>query len=188
MGHLLTERIAPFACSYWLPDGRLLAGQYPGSLDPIDAQTKIAALLDAGISMFIDLTAEEDGLAPYTHILRKEASSRNIQVDYVRLPIRDAGIPEAGIMETILDCIRSTQEKGEVPYVHCWGGIGRTGTVVGCHLIETGHSPEDALALVQKLFEGFQRKRYPFQSPETEEQRLFVSGWQRMRKEAADAT
>jgi hypothetical protein len=183
----LTDRATPFACSYWLPDGRLLAGQYPGSLDPIDARTKIAALLDAGVRVFIDLTAEEDGLAPYTDILRAEAASRGIEVEYVRIPIPDAGIPEAGTMETILDCIRSAQEKDQVPYVHCWGGIGRTGTVVGCHLIETGHSPHDALALVQKLFEGFQRTRYPFQSPETEEQRSFVSRWKRQQTEAVDA-
>jgi protein-tyrosine phosphatase len=181
--HMESDRKVPFLASYWLPDGSLIAGQYPGAPDADDARDKINALLDVGVRTFVDLTAEEDGLAPYDDLLREEAALRNIEVEYVRIPIRDAGIPKAGIMEEILDIIHVAQERNSLPYVHCWGGIGRTGTVVGCHLIETGQSANDALSLVQKLFEGFQRKRHPFQSPETEEQRLFVSRWQRREKE-----
>ena len=31
-------------------------------------------------------------------------------------------------------------------YVHCWGGIGRTSTVVGCLLVDIGLDAEAALA------------------------------------------
>jgi len=66
-------------------------------------------------------------------------------------------------------------------YVHCYGGVGRTGTVAGCLLIEHGASGEEALTTVADLFgtmspEKVRRHRY-HGSPETEQQRQFVRAW-----------
>jgi len=60
-------------------------------------------------------------------------------------------------------------------YVHCWGGIGRTGTVAGCWLIEQGHSCDEAFARIKEL-----RAPTPdgqIESPQTAAQRAFVRGW-----------
>jgi hypothetical protein len=171
----------PFRCCYWLPDGRLIAGQYPGSADPDTARQRIGALLGAGVRTFINLTEEDEPLEPYDDLLGEEARNRNIEVRHVRVPIRDAHIPRPGVMEDILDLIRSEQEAGRIPYVHCWGGIGRTGTVVGCHLVEQGHSPQEALAMVQSFFETYGRTYAPYRSPETNAQCDFVRKWKRVR-------
>jgi protein-tyrosine phosphatase len=38
----------------------------------------------------------------------------------------------AELMTTILDAIDESMTAGKPVYVHCWGGMGRTGTVIGC--------------------------------------------------------
>ncbi|MBA3406233.1 MAG: dual specificity protein phosphatase family protein [Gemmatimonadaceae bacterium] len=38
--------------------------------------------------------------------------------------------------------------SGHSIYVHCWGGVGRTGTVVGCYIVRHGRTGDDALGEV----------------------------------------
>ena len=42
--------------TYWVEPERLLAGAYPGHVDPAYAAARIDALLALGIDRFIDLT------------------------------------------------------------------------------------------------------------------------------------
>ena len=58
-------------------------------------------------------------------------------------PIPDMGVFGRGYDE-ILDAIRESTDRGVV-YVHCWGGIGRTSTVVGCLLVDAGLDADAAL-------------------------------------------
>ncbi len=46
----------PIENCYWVAPGKLLAGEYPRNLDDESSPDKIARLIDAGISAFIDLT------------------------------------------------------------------------------------------------------------------------------------
>src|SRR5437868_1756654 len=69
----------PTAESYWVTP-QLLAGKYPGSKSDAEAQQKLAALIDAGVRTFLDLT-EPNELLPYSHLaaqerLVRDASSR----------------------------------------------------------------------------------------------------------------
>jgi protein tyrosine phosphatase len=59
--------------------------------------------------------------------------------------------------------------------VHCWGGVGRTGTVVGCWLVRHGLAGGDALARVEALRATTPKANRP--SPETDTQRDLVRGW-----------
>jgi hypothetical protein len=64
-------------------------------------------------------------------------------------------------------------------YLHCWGGTGRTGTAVGCHLVRTGKSGSEALATIAELWQTvseMKRRDFP-ESPQTRAQRAFVEGW-----------
>src|SRR4029453_3639787 len=54
----------PIPNSYWVQPGRLLAGEYPGSMSRADAMERVQRLLAAGVTSFIDLT-EEGGLPDY---------------------------------------------------------------------------------------------------------------------------
>jgi protein tyrosine/serine phosphatase len=62
-------------------------------------------------------------------------------------------------------------------YVHCVGGIGRTGTVVGCWLIRHGMQPEQAFRHLAQLYKTSGQSLYNPHSPETEEQARFILDW-----------
>ena len=164
----------PIPNSYWLADGELLAGGYPGASNKETAREKLEAILDTGVRSFIDLT-EPHELTPYDDLLAEIARERDLTISYQRISIRDLDVPTDNVMNTILDVIRSETAAGRAVYVHCWGGIGRTGTVVGCWLVEQGHSCDDAFeqirALRERTPEGWKR------SPETDDQQAFVRAW-----------
>ncbi len=166
----------PIIESYWVEENRLLAGEYPGSHDPESARRRIAAFLEAGITAFIDLTDPHE-LAPYEGILQDEAKNYGIHVSYQRLPIRDMSVPTSDSMTKILNAIDQAINDGQCVYVHCWGGIGRTGTVVGCHLVRHGTANEKALEQVNQWYQTRPAKPYHPRSPQTEEQVEFVRNW-----------
>ena len=50
---------------WWVEPGRLLAGEYPGARTPEKATEKVRLLVEAGVDSIVDLTTQQDGLAPY---------------------------------------------------------------------------------------------------------------------------
>ena len=80
-------------------------------------------------------------------------------------------------MRAILDTIDSALGDGGKVYVHCFGGIGRTGTVVGCHLVRRGATGDDALARVAELWKSVEKYPHRPRSPETDEQADYVRSW-----------
>jgi hypothetical protein len=165
----------PIPDSYWLLEGQLLAGEYPGHFNDGEAKKKLRKILAAGIRSFIDLTEPTDPLEPYEGVLQEIAAEERLDVSYRRIPIRDMWIPTDASMAGILDMIESEIASGRPVYFHCWGGIGRTGTVAGCWLVEQGLSCDDALTRIMQLRvltpEGWK------DSPQTPEQKSFVRAW-----------
>ena len=171
----------PIPDSYWLIEGQLLAGEYPGASDEDRARSKLEALLHAGIRSFIDLTEPADLLEPYEPLVREIAGDLGTEVAYQRIAIRDMSIPTVEVMAAIQTAIESDLAAGRPVYFHCWGGIGRTGTVAACWLSEQGHSSDRALDMLKTL-----RASTPDghrESPQTREQREFVRNWTARREE-----
>ena len=169
-------RTGPIPDSYWLVDGLLLAGQYPGAADEDRARARLARFLDAGIRTFIDLTEASEPLERYDRILRTLATERGIEAKHLRHPVRDLGVPrERDQMKGMLATIREEMDAGRPVYVHCWGGIGRTGTVIGCWLVEQGLAGPAAIERIAHL-----RAPTPDswkRSPETDEQCRYICEW-----------
>jgi ADP-ribosyl-[dinitrogen reductase] hydrolase len=167
----------PLENSYWVHPDLLLAGEYPGGPDEEAARRKLSALLDRGVDCFLDLTNPGE-LPPYGSILEELAGERGLAVEYHRLPIRDFGVPdEPSQMVAILDRLDAALAAGRTPFVHCWGGVGRTGTVIGCHLARRGLAGDAALARLAELWPQMAKSRIRPQTPETEEQREYVRSW-----------
>jgi len=172
----MPESNRPLPESYWVVTGRLLAGEYPGKPNEEITRKRIEALLEAGFDTFIDLTKPDENL-PYFRILRDEATVYNIDVTYRRFPIGDFGLPTPEQMNSILDNIDQSLQAGRKIYLHCWGGIGRTGTTVGCYLVRQGKTGEEALEQLAAWWRGVPKSRYHFHSPETSEQMDFIRTW-----------
>ena len=82
------------------------------------------------------------------------ANDRKLDLRYRPFPVRDMGVPTREVMADVLSTLRAELDEGRAVYVHCWGGIGRTGTVAGCWLVEEGHSAAEALARIAALRQG----------------------------------
>jgi protein-tyrosine phosphatase len=141
--------------------GRLLAGRHPCALGPDGAALEVRELVDAGVTLFLDLTRRGE-LEPYAPLVAEPAR-------YLNLPIFDFSIPTRDGLVAILDEIDAELAAGGAVYVHCWAGCGRTGVVVGSWLVRHGADPGEALRRIADA--------RGLGCPQTMEQRLFVLGW-----------
>ncbi len=166
--------------SYWVIPDSLMAGEYPGERDAWSTRRKLADYLRHGLDAFLDLT-EAGELRPYEDDLNEVAREMGIDCAYRRLRYRDVDVPDqSGQMHAILNEIEYWRRQGRKVYVHCWGGVGRTGTVVGCHLVDYGLSGQAALEELRLLWTRMsddKRRRKPH-TPETQAQRDYVLGWE----------
>jgi protein-tyrosine phosphatase len=164
----------PLPRAYWVSPGRVLAGEYPGSVYLEDARPKLRWLLENGVSALVDLT-ERGELEPYLKVLAEESDHLSAGPEHQRQPIEDMSSPTVEVMTDILDTIDAAVEADKVVYLHCMAGLGRTRVVVDCYLVRHGMSGEDALKEIARL-----RRDLPGRSsPLTEDQRNMVREWPR---------
>jgi protein-tyrosine phosphatase len=178
-----TGPLRPHKNTYWAVAGQLLAGEYPASVqgDPTRSRERLNRYMDLGVTFFVDLTHPDDPLAPYDEMLQETAAARGLMVEYRHRPIIDRDVPETPEqMAEILDTIDAAIENGRTVYVHCWGGVGRTGTVVGCHLVRHGMSGEEALRHLNAQWQTVAKRFYHPHSPEMPAQWDYVRRWSEM--------
>lgn len=165
---------------YWLIPGKLLAGEYPGHYTDDAARKKVSRFLEAGVDFFINLT-EAGELYPYDDIAQQEAAKRGLTIEHRRMSIMDLNVPNREHMAAILNTIDDAIAAGRTVYVHCWGGIGRTGTVIGCYLVRHGMTGNEALNEIARLWQNMAKQdRFPH-SPETEIQIDYIRYWKEAR-------
>jgi hypothetical protein len=150
----------PHAHCYWVAQGAVLAGQHPGA-------SGAEWLPAAGITHTVDLTAPGEPLDRYdaAHLQR------------LSHPITDFGVPSLDGMASTLAAVSAVLDRGGRVYLHCRAGIGRTGTVVACLLVEQGLSADEALALLARKFAVTAQHALGAETPETSKQRAFVAQW-----------
>jgi protein-tyrosine phosphatase len=152
----------------YIPDPtqtRLVAGQYPGSRGRITHTLKMAGIVNLEIDTIVNLMEldELERFTPYQKALKHVIPNLKIH----HLPIRDMDIPDDQTLQRILDTMENDIENGKRVYVHCWGGHGRTGTVIGSWLVKEGMNADEALNQIksQRLLTSFGDAPSP-QTPE----------------------
>ena len=144
-------------------------------VDEKSSREKLAKLTDAGVSAFIDLTEFNGRLAdghlePYAHLLDGPS--------HQRFAIRDMSVPSSReLTRAALDAIDAHIAAGETVYVHCWGGVGRTGTIIGCWLARHHEPGQAALDRLKELWRDNPKSKQGRRSPETSEQERYVREW-----------
>lgn len=155
----------PIVNSYCVLTDKVYAGEYAGDLH--NPEGKVKSLMDFGITHFIDLT-EENELAPYSQYLSKDC------VHY-RFPICDVSIPDecesVYVLMQYIDTVLTNSDN--MIYIHCWGGVGRTGIIVGCYYVYHGETYEQALIHLRESFKQCPKSERR-KTPETSEQEDFI--------------
>ena len=176
--------IIPFERSYWVLPNKLLAGEIPSAKTESSKLEKIQGLLDCNIDVVINLMEEvevdynDEIIENYSSTLYEEAAKRNKKIEIYRYPIKDLSIPTENQMIAILNKIDEQIAVGKKVYLHCWGGVGRTGTVIGSYLIRHGYSePANVIETINYLKRTTSISERD--SPETGEQYQFILNWSR---------
>ncbi len=178
--------------SYWVMPGEIIAGPFPGSDDEFMYKLRLRALFDTGIRAFINLQQpgemsvssknyKEDYSSVFKNFLDMD-DENEIEGGFLRrYPIPDKDVPSSELMIKILDDIDMLRSKNIPLYIHCWGGIGRTGTVVGCWLIRHGFAEKgnviDHIFNLRRAYLDSVCLSYP--SPETDSQEKFILNWEK---------
>ena len=146
------------------------AGSHIGAGVTDQTEAHIGWLALEEIGYIIDLSSPEDQLPSYHALLTKIAP----QIQYRNYPIRDGIVPSPALMVAILDRIAWCRTNNIALYIHCWGGVGRTGTVIACWFMRGGLSARAAIGLLneRRKVAGLRR-----QSPDFHAQIDFVEQW-----------
>lgn len=166
----------PFHNTYWVIEGKLMAGMYPGGFSDSSILERMLSLTELGTKSIINLTDEEEEINYFTMIYSDKCERFEEiyckELKHTRFKIKDMDIPTKNLMKKILDKIDEDIGDGHSVYLHCIGGTGRTGTVVGCYMLR--HN----LVSKKEVFEKIHLLRGDGkESPETKEQRQFVLDW-----------
>ncbi len=172
---------SPAPRTYWVVEGKFLAGAYPGAPDPHNHRARIVALWNAGVRTFINLMESDETnnagkpFASYEDIVNELAEAAGVTAWCVRFSIRDLGVPSHYTMDAIISEIEHALLREGVTYVHCFGGVGRTGITVCSWLLAHGlTSPETVFADLTELRRA-DKIAGQRPAPETNVQRDFVT-------------
>ncbi len=143
---------------------------------------KLAGLIRAKVTLVVNLMEENETdhlghpFFNYSSLLNKIGSESQQSIRVERFPIRDQSIPTVAQMHAILSAITKEIEGGGTVFVHCWGGKGRTATVVGCYMLSKGLETQDSILVMLRRVTAHASEFF-WPTPQTQEQCEFVTHW-----------
>lgn len=168
---------------YFIGVPNIYAGEHPTIIkDRVSNCERIEQLINEGFTDFYDLT-ENFELPNYTQWLRPD----NL---YINFPIKNLSVPTS-IKETytLIQSISeiSFRSNGRKAYIHCYGGVGRTGMIVACLLAYYYHDYdyESVMERFQKVYKNYTKSVY-MNAPETVTQREFIKQFIQFMKSGKD--
>ena len=157
----------------------LYAGEYPGDKDDEKCRMKVGeGGYWYGFRHFFDLT-EAGELNPYSQYLPSDTYHHRFSIHDCDVPANTYSVRR--LIEEIISCGKQGGHGYGKIYIHCWGGVGRTGTIVAClyayMMKDDGLSTNELYELaMQKLRDSFKRcpKSKYRTIPDTKEQCAFI--------------
>ena len=73
-----------------------------------------------------------------------------------------------------MEHMREKIDHNRTIYLHCWGGVGRTGTIVACWFVYHGYTFEEALGHLNNLWKECPKSTRRTHCPEYKHQEDFV--------------
>eukprot|EP00747_Dinoflagellata_sp_TGD_P077557 gnl/TRDRNA2_/TRDRNA2_159640_c1_seq1.p1 gnl/TRDRNA2_/TRDRNA2_159640_c1~~gnl/TRDRNA2_/TRDRNA2_159640_c1_seq1.p1 ORF type:complete len:786 (+),score=169.28 gnl/TRDRNA2_/TRDRNA2_159640_c1_seq1:70-2358(+) len=142
---LISSHRGPTKRSNWVVPGFLLAGDRSS----LDNDAGLRAILGIGVTTIVCLQSRQETKSAVDYKKRARAIRGNVQ--FHEQPIPDQEIVDDEIALTLVNALLERLEQGEVLYVHCRGGHGRTGTVSALLLghLYAGLSATEAMTRVQ---------------------------------------
>eukprot|EP01102_Stenamoeba_stenopodia_P018593 TRINITY_DN6842_c0_g1_i1.p1 TRINITY_DN6842_c0_g1~~TRINITY_DN6842_c0_g1_i1.p1 ORF type:complete len:333 (-),score=46.96 TRINITY_DN6842_c0_g1_i1:179-1177(-) len=163
------EMRGPTDTSNWVIKHRVMAGAYPGSRDHTHPKYVKSLIKQCNITTFVCLQQPHElrRFKSYDAI----AKAINEHTQCVNFPIVDGNIAsDSEVLSFVVDDLSCRLERGEVLYIHCYGGHGRTGTVVALLLSYLYNlTANEALKLTQ-LYHTCRRHKGHNSSPEMQAQ------------------
>jgi len=133
---------------------------------------KIKSILSSGITTFVSLQTPEEihRFVPYKNVIDEclKSNPQFKQPKFVEFPIPDQFVAPTDKVFDFIEQLCVLLNAGENLYIHCWGGHGRTGTIIGC-LIGRLYPISAQLAL--DLTSTYHHKRKPPKSRSPQGQR-----------------
>ena len=118
-------------------------------------KSDLQAVKDWGPALIVTLLTESEfeilGVPDF------EMRVRETGIRWYHFPIEDGGVPktyELDHFRQIINYIVKEILNGEKVFIHCRGGIGRSGTVVCQSLKQIGYTPKQALSLTRTWRHG----------------------------------
>lgn len=137
--------VPPFTHT-WIEPGKVLIGSIPSMPQNIDT------LADMGIEVILTLTRRD--IRDYPGVSEALDSHK---IGLLHYPIPDGGIPAELVPHDALWFIHDSQTHRMPIYVHCRGGIGRSGIILQAYYcLKVGKTIEEArdLLRVRRNYEG----------------------------------
>lgn len=126
----------------WLVDGRIAGSGVPRSDEDIEW------LRLQGIDTIVSLSK----ISP-----KVSNKIRLLQIRHLEIPIEDYGTPEYFQINRFLEMVEKELADGRRVLIHCYSGMGRTGTMFALYLVHHGLNWQEAVEEGGGLETGSQR-------------------------------